>query len=135
MKESKFNIQATQSVDINEATQAVKENRFSDALKLLKINLYDNPENIDVLYLAAVSARFLKKFDESQEYLEKLLTVAPDMGRAYQELGHLIETLKWRESCCSLLSGMRTKSSIITSWIFYINTLHHTITNLQQIIH
>ena len=90
MKESKFNIQeATQSVDINEATQAVKENRFSDALKLLKINLYDNPENIDVLYLAAVSARFLKKFDESQEYLEKLLTVAPDMGRAYQELGHL----------------------------------------------
>ena len=73
MKENKFNIQeATQSVDINEATQAVKENRFSDALKLLKINLHDNPENIDVLYLAAVSSRFLKKFDEAIQYYDKI---------------------------------------------------------------
>ena len=77
------------SVDLNEATLAVKENRFGDALKLLEINLNDHPDNIDCLYLAAVSSRFLKKFDKSQVYLEKLLTIAPDMGRAYQELGHL----------------------------------------------
>ena len=77
------------SVDLNEATLAVKENRFGDALKLLEINLNDHPDNIDCLYLAAVSSRFLKKFDKSQIYLEKLLTIAPDMGRAYQELGHL----------------------------------------------
>ena len=63
------------SVDLNEATLAVKENRFGDALKLLEINLNDHPDNIDCLYLAAVSSRFLKKFDKSQVYLEKLLTI------------------------------------------------------------
>ena len=36
-----------------------------------------------------VSTRFLKKFDDSQQYIESLLINAPDMGRAYQELGHL----------------------------------------------
>ena len=35
------------SVDLNEATLAVKENRFGDALKLLEINHNDHPDNID----------------------------------------------------------------------------------------
>ena len=39
MSENKFDIKDTSlAVDINEATQAVKENRFDDALNLLKIN-------------------------------------------------------------------------------------------------
>jgi tetratricopeptide (TPR) repeat protein len=39
--------------------------------------------------LSAVSTRFLKKFDDSSKHIEHLLFNAPDMGRAYQELGHL----------------------------------------------
>ena len=76
-------------VDINEATLAVKEQRFDDALKILEINLSRYPDHTDSLYLAAVSARYLKKFDDSKKYIETLLTQAADMGRAYQELGHL----------------------------------------------
>ena len=41
-------------VDLNEAQQAVKENRFSDAIKILKIILDDYPNHIDCLYMAAV---------------------------------------------------------------------------------
>ncbi len=90
MKEEKLNIdETTLSVDLSEATEAVKEARFADASNLLSIVLKDHPENIDVLYLAAVSARYLKKYDDSKKYIEKLLMNAPDMGRAYQELGHL----------------------------------------------
>lgn len=81
-------------VDINEATLAVKENRFSDALNILEINISKYPDHIDSLYLAAVSARHLKKFDESRSYIEGLLKNAPNMGRAYQELGHLNKALK-----------------------------------------
>ena len=77
------------AVDLNEATQLVKENRFDAALKLLDIILSNNADHIDALYLAAVSSRYLKKFDESKNYIEGLLKVAPDMARAYQELGHL----------------------------------------------
>jgi len=90
MKEEKLNIdETTLSVDLSEATEAVKEARFADASNLLSIVLKDHPENIDVLYLAAVSARYLKKYDDSKKYIEELLMNAPDMGRAYQELGHL----------------------------------------------
>ena len=90
MNSNKFNADdATFSVDLSEARQAVKESRFKDALSLLEIILEGQPENIDSLYLAAVCSRYLKSFDDSQKYIEGLLTLAPDMGRAYQELGHL----------------------------------------------
>ena len=90
MSENKLNVdEANLSVDLSDATQAVKENRFQDAINLLKIILKDHPTNIDSLYLAAVSSRYLKYFEESKEYIEALLLNAPDMGRAYQELGHL----------------------------------------------
>ena len=90
MMNNKFNANdPTLSVDLSEATQAVKENRFDDALNLFTIILEDHPDNIDALYLASVSSRYLKNFDDSKEYIERLLFNAPDMGRAYQELGHI----------------------------------------------
>ena len=63
MKEDKFNTNdPTLSVDLSEATQAVKENRFEDGLALFKIILNDHPDNIDALYLASVSSRYLNVF-------------------------------------------------------------------------
>ena len=56
---------------------------------LLEIILKSSQTNIDSLYLAAVSSRYLKEFDDAQKYIEGLVGNAPDMGRAYQELGHL----------------------------------------------
>ena len=74
MTEDKLNIdETTLSVDLSEATEAVKEARFEDALSLLSIVLKDHPDNIDVLYLAAVSARYLKKFDDSKKYIDWLM--------------------------------------------------------------
>jgi len=90
MEKNELNIgETTLSVDLTEATDAVKGGSFEYALGLLVTILKENPDHIDGLYLAAVSSRYLKKFDESQRYIEHLLTIAPDMGRAYQELGHL----------------------------------------------
>ncbi|HJN00939.1 MAG: sulfotransferase [Gammaproteobacteria bacterium] len=76
-------------LDTSKATEAVKEARFVEALRLLKSNLAKDPNHIDSLYLAAVSSRYLKNYDDSKKYIESLLSNAPDMGRAYQELGHL----------------------------------------------
>ena len=76
-------------LDTSKAIKAVKEARFIEALRLLKLNLEKDPNHIDSLYLAAVSSRYLKSFDDSKKYIEALLMNAPDMGRAYQELGHL----------------------------------------------
>ena len=90
MEEDQLNIdETTLSVDLSEATDAGKEGSFEHALNLLKIILKDHPEHIDSLYLAAVSSRYLRQFEESKKFIESLLIIAPDMGRAYQELGHL----------------------------------------------
>ena len=90
MNDNQLNMdETTLSVDLSNATQAVKESRFEDAFNLLKVLLKENPDHIDILYLTAVSTRFLKKFDDSRKHIEHLLFNAPDMGRAYQELGHL----------------------------------------------
>ena len=52
MKEDQFNIdETTLSVDLSDATQAVKESRFEDAIRLLNVILKENPANIDSLYL------------------------------------------------------------------------------------
>ena len=69
MSKSKFNADdASLSVDLSEARQAVKENRFQDALDLFEIILETDPDHIDSLYLVSVSSRYLKKFDESNFY-------------------------------------------------------------------
>ena len=107
------------SLDLSDATQAVKENRFEEALNLLNVILKENPDNIDSLYLAAVSSRYLKQFDQSKKHLENLLSNAPDMGRAYQELGHLSRdkgdyekaVIHYRQAC-------ELNPALIASWNF-----------------
>ena len=77
------------ALDVSKASTAVKEARFIEALRILKSNLSEDPNHLDSLYLSAVSSRYLKNFDDSKKFIERLLINAPDMGRAYQELGHL----------------------------------------------
>ena len=76
-------------IDTSKAADAIKRGDNIEAMRLLKSNLKKDQNHIDSLYLAAVSSRYLKNYDDSKKYIESLLTIAPDMGRAYQELGHL----------------------------------------------
>ena len=76
-------------IDTSKAADAIKRGDNIEAMRLLKSNLKKDQNHIDSLYLAAVSSRYLKNYDDSKKYIESLLANAPDMGRAYQELGHL----------------------------------------------
>ena len=105
------------TVDINEATQAIKEGRFDDALRLLKITLHDNPDHIDALYLSAVSARYLNLLDESYKYIEQLLIIAPDMARDYQELGHINKAMKNDEKAIAAYrQACELNPALMASW-------------------
>jgi tetratricopeptide (TPR) repeat protein len=81
MSKKKFNLETIH--------RAVKEYRFDDALKLIIKNLKKDADHMDSLYLAAVCSRYKKNYKDAENYLRKLLSIAPDMGRAYQELAHL----------------------------------------------
>ena len=80
---------AKKSFDLETIHKAVKEYRFDDALKLIQKNLKKDADHMDSLYLAAVCSRYKKNYKDAENYLRKLLSIAPDMGRAYQELAHL----------------------------------------------
>ena len=43
----------------------------------------------EALYLAAVAARYLGRFDEAAQHLGALHSASPEYGRAWQEEGHL----------------------------------------------
>src|SRR6056300_144094 len=118
MNEDKLNVDdANLSVDLSDATQAVKDNRFQEAISLLNIILKDHPTNIDSLYLAAVSSRYLKNFDDSKIYIERLLLKAPDMGRAYQELAHLNRDMGNKENAIKhYRQACEHNPALIASW-------------------
>ena len=80
---------AKKSFNLEDIHKAVKDYRFEDGLRLIKNNLSSKPDHMDSLYLAAVCSRYLKRYTDAESYLKKLLSIAPDMGRAYQELAHL----------------------------------------------
>ena len=80
---------AKKSFNLEDIHKAIKEYRFEDGLRLIKNNLSSKPDHMDSLYLAAVCSRYLKRYTDAESYLKKLLSIAPDMGRAYQELAHL----------------------------------------------
>ena len=109
--------ETTLAVDLSEATDAVKQGNFDHALSLLKFILQDDPEHLDGLYLSAVSSRYLKNFEDSNNYLKRLLTVAPDMGRAYQELGHLNRDLgKEEQAVTHYRQACELNPALIASW-------------------
>jgi tetratricopeptide (TPR) repeat protein len=47
------------------------------------------PDNPDVLYIAAVCARYLGQFDDALAHVNRLIELVPGHSRAMQELGHL----------------------------------------------
>ena len=120
MEKDQLNIdETTLAVDLSEATDAVKDGSFEHALNLLKIILKDHPDHIDGLYLAAVSSRYLKQFDDSKNYIEQLLIIAPDMGRAYQELGHLSRDMGDEEKAVvHYRQACELNPALISGWNF-----------------
>ena len=65
-------------LDISRPTEAIKDARFVEALSLLESNLTKDPNHIDSLYLAAVSSRYLKKYDDAKKYIESCLLYTSD---------------------------------------------------------
>ena len=97
----------------------IKENKFEEAHKYILLNLRQDSNHIESLYFGSVCARYLKNYQQSNDYLERLLNLSPDMGRAYQELGHLsrdrgnleLAAGYYRQAC-------EMNPALISSWQF-----------------
>lgn len=67
--------------------QAIETGDYHKALKLLT---REPEENSETLYLKAVCARKLGKPEEAMVLLDKLISLHPKHGRAFQERGHIL---------------------------------------------
>src|SRR5256885_7330302 len=73
--------------------QALVEKReFARALAAASRLLEEVPENRDVLYLIAVSQRYLGRIADALATLERFEELPPGFGRLFQERGHCHRT-------------------------------------------
>lgn len=79
--------------NVNEPLQLAKEliykERFSEALTCIRKILDADPKDQSALYMRAVAQRYSGQFLDAAKTLDKLKSVSPEFGRAYQEEGHL----------------------------------------------
>jgi len=78
---------------IRKAQTDMQAGQFESAAIIADGLLQADPTDQDALYVAAVAARYLEKFDAASDHLRALIDVAPEYGRAHQERGHLSKAM------------------------------------------
>ncbi|HBM04130.1 MAG TPA: hypothetical protein DD369_00845, partial [Erythrobacter sp.] len=72
-----------------QAQKALQAGDFEKGMALAAALVDEDPGDSEALYMAAVAARYLKRFDEAERHLAALHAAMPEYGRAWQEAGHL----------------------------------------------
>ena len=70
------------------ARALAKQGQFAEALTVAQALLAEVPENRDVLYVVAVSQRYLGRIADALKTLARFEALHPNYGRLYQEFGH-----------------------------------------------
>jgi tetratricopeptide (TPR) repeat protein len=76
------------------ARALLKQGQFAEALAAAQTLLAEVPENRDVLYLVAVSQRYLGRIADALGTLARFEALHPDYGRLYQEIGHCYRAVR-----------------------------------------
>src|SRR5258708_13653360 len=79
--------------EIGRARSLLQNRQFSQALGTAEALLAEFPENRDVLYLIAVSQRYLGRIPDALTTLGRFENLHPDYGRLFQERGHCYRAL------------------------------------------
>lgn len=79
---------------LKEMQQYVIEGDYGKAISEVTELLKQSPDNTDALYIKAVSERYLKNYDAALTSLEKLKSLDPENGRAWQEQGHVMRSIQ-----------------------------------------
>ena len=76
-----------------QAQKALQAGDFEKGMALAAALVDEDPGDSEALYMAAVAARYLKRFVEAERHLAALHAAMPEYGRAWQEAGHLALSL------------------------------------------
>ena len=81
-------------LEVRRIRELLKSHQHAEALRAAAALAVEVPENRDVLYLIAMSQRYLGRIPEALATLERLEHHHPRFSRLYQERGHCHVTLR-----------------------------------------
>jgi tetratricopeptide (TPR) repeat protein len=103
--------------EVNRIRDLAERKDFGGALRAAEALVARVPENRDVLYLKAVSHRYLKDIPAALQTLERLETVDPGFSRLYQERGHCYVALHDAPHAIqAFLRGVNINPALPGSW-------------------
>jgi predicted Zn-dependent protease len=79
--------------EVGRARLLLQKRQFSEALSAAESMLAEFPENRDILYLIAVSQRYLGRISYALTTLARCESLHPEYGRLFQERGHCYRAL------------------------------------------
>lgn len=95
----------------------IEQRRFMPALAAAQAMLVEVPENRDVLYLVAVSQRYLGRITDALRTLARFEGIHPDFGRLHQERGHCCRAIGETAAAIESYSRATTLNpSLPASW-------------------
>ena len=104
-------------LEVHRARELLKSRDYAGALRAAEALAVKVPENRDVLYLIAVSRRFLGNIPEALAALERLEQLHPNFSRLYQERGHCYVALRDApQAIDAFLKAVNINPALPASW-------------------
>jgi tetratricopeptide (TPR) repeat protein len=103
--------------EVRRARSLLKQRQFAQAFDVAQSLRAEVPENRDVLYLVAVSQRYLGRIADALHTLLQFEEIHPDYGRLFQERGHCYRTVS--EAAAAIEAYQRAVSlnpALTASW-------------------
>ena len=108
---------SSMELDVARLRRLQADGRHEEALRDAQARLQDAPENRDLLLIAAVSLRHLKRVAEALQILEQLERLQPRFSRLYQERGMCHVALKDAPAAIdALLRAVNINPALPASW-------------------
>jgi tetratricopeptide (TPR) repeat protein len=103
--------------EVRRISELARSGRYAEALAAAEGLANQVPENRDVLYLMAMSQRYLNTIPEALATLERLEQLHPAFSRLYQERGHCCVALRDAPRAIdAFLRGVNINPALPTSW-------------------
>jgi tetratricopeptide (TPR) repeat protein len=104
-------------LEVRRVRELLEYRRYAQALEAGEALALEAPENRDVLYLMALSLRYLNRIPEALAILARLEQHHPAFSRLYQERGHCHVVLKDApQAIDAFLRGVNINPALPASW-------------------
>jgi predicted Zn-dependent protease len=104
-------------VEVQRVRSLIQATRYAEALAAAEALAREAPEHRDVLYMMAVSQRYLRRTREALATLERLEQLQPGFSRLYQERGHCYVELKDAPNAiAAFLRAVHINPALPASW-------------------